>query len=88
MAKKIKDKYDLLTLAIKGQLIGNDIHFEDAVKEVSDYYIDYATGELHVEFVSGGGTSLDLRQKYVVSIPDTYTSVQSKKKVKKAKKKK
>ena len=80
MGKIVKDKYDLLTLATKGVLIGSDIHFEDGSLEIEDYYLDYATGEIHIEFTDGSGQCLDLKEKHVVSVPDTYRSVQSKKK--------
>lgn len=85
MAKVIKGKFDLLTLAIKGQLIGTDIHFDEGVFEVADYYIDYATNEIHVQFTDGSGESLDLKQKHVVSINDAYVTIQNKGKVKRPK---
>lgn len=88
MAKVIKGKFDLFTLAIKGQLIGTDIHFDEGTFEVSDWYIDYATNEIHVEFTNGTGESLDLKQKHVVSIDQNYVPVQNKGKFKRAKRKK
>jgi len=88
MAKVVKGKFDLLTLAIKGQLIGTDIHFEEGIFEVADWYIDFATNEMHVEFTDGSGESLDLKQKHVVSIDQSYVPVQNKGKLKRAKRKK
>jgi len=89
MAKIIKEKYDLLTLATKQVLIGSNIHFEDGVSlDIVDYYIDYRTSEIHVEYAGGSGDNLDLNEKYVVSVPSTYKTVKPKKKVKKAKKNK
>ena len=86
MAKVIKDKYDLFTLAIKGSLIGTEIVFDDDTSsEIEDFFIDLTTMELHCDFVGGGGDNFNLRRKYTVKISDTYKSVSSKKKKKKAK---
>lgn len=89
MAKITKEKYDLPTLAIKGKLVGSNIHFEEGVSpDIVDWYIDSATQEIHLQYSDGTGDSLDVRQKYVVDVEDTYQSVKSKKKAKKPKRRK
>ena len=81
MAKVTKEKYDLPTLAMKQKLVGANIHFDDSVSpDIADWYLDSATQEMHLEFIDGTGVSLDVKQKYVVDIENTYTSVKSKKK--------
>lgn len=87
MAKVRREKFDLLTLAIKGQLIGSDIVFEDDSKlEVADFYIDYNTSEIHIDFVGGVGDSFSLKRRYVVEVEETVKVVKNKKKKKRAKK--
>jgi hypothetical protein len=88
MAKTQRDKFDLFTLAIKQQLIGTELVMEDdTVLEVKDFYMDYATAEIHIDFVGGAEASFNLHEKFIVNIEDTYKSVSSKKKNKKNKKK-
>jgi hypothetical protein len=87
MAKVRREKFDLFTLAIKGQLIGSDIVFEDDSKlEVEDFYIDYNTSEIHIDFVGGTGDSFSLKRRYVVDVDENIKVVNNKKKQKKAKK--
>jgi len=90
MAKTRRDKYDLLTLAIKQQLIGCDIIFEDedgneVVRTVKDFHISLNTNELHASFENGDGDVLNLKRRYVVEIDSTYKSVKAKKKKNRAK---
>ena len=86
MPKVERDKYDLLTLAIKQQLIGCEIIFSDNTSaEVQDYYIDAATNEIHIDFTDGTDESLSLKRKYVVNIDSGYNTVTSKKKKRKPK---
>ena len=89
MAKNIKSKFDLFTLYCKGQLIGTEIQLEDdSFVEVVDWYADYKTNEIHLEFANGEeGDSFDLGDKFIVRISDTYKSVQSQKKKRNQKKK-
>ena len=90
MAEVIKEKYDLQTLCWKQVFVGCKIHFEDGdILTVKDYSYDSVTKELHVEWEeTTEGVSLSILQKYVVTIPDTYSSVRHKKRGKKAKQKK
>lgn len=86
MAKTRRDKFDLFTLAIKQQLIGTGIVLsDDTVLEVKDFYCDYTTHEIHIDFVGGENSSFNLNDKFVVEIEDSYKSVKSKKKRKKQK---
>jgi len=86
MAKTQRDKFDLLTLAIKHQLIGTDIIVRDIVDdvevdvalEVKDWYIDYATSQIHIDFTDGSDDMFDLNQKYFVNIEVTYKSIPQK----------
>ena len=88
MAKTRRDKFDLFTLAIKQQLIGVGMVIEDEnVYYVKDYYCDYATSEIHIDFDDNTTGSFNLNEKFVVEIEDTYKSVPSKKKTKKQKRK-
>ena len=59
MAKITKEKYDLPTLAIKGKLIGSNVHFEEGVSpDIVDWYIDSATQEIHLQYSDGTGDSI------------------------------
>lgn len=85
MAKTRRDKYDLLTLATKGVLIGTDIVFEDengdeVIKEVADYYFSLPTMEIHLKFTDGEGDVLNLKRTYVVEIDSGYNTVYKKRK--------
>lgn len=83
MAKIERDKFDIFTLIVKQQFIGVDmIMDDDEILTVSDFYCDYATDEVHVEFTDGSSSSFNLKDKFVVRIEDTYNKVTSKKKVK------
>lgn len=86
MAKTIRDKFDIFTLIVKQQFIGVEIIMDDDEElTVSDFYCDYATDEVHIEFTDGSSSSFNLRDKFVVKIEDTYKSIPSKKKRKKRK---
>ena len=66
-----------------------EIQMEDGSwEQVKDFYCDYATDEIHLEFVSGAETSFNLKLKYIVRIEDKYKKVPSKKKIKRQKGKK
>ena len=83
MAKTQRDKFDLLTLAVKQQLIGVEIMMDDdSFLEVEDFYFDLPTKEIHIDFTDGTGDSFDLNQKYIVKIDESYKSIKSKKKKK------
>jgi len=80
MAKTRRDKYDLLTLATKGALIGCDIVFVDdndveELKEVADYRFNYGSGEITLVYSDGEGDTLSLKRTYVVEIDNSYQNV-------------
>lgn len=86
MAKTIRDKFDLTTLAMKQKLIGAEIIMDDDTSlEVADYYMDMATKEIHIDFVNGEEASFSLMDKFHVKIDSSYKSVSSKKKTKRQK---
>ena len=86
MAKTERDKFDLFTLCCKGELIGTEIQMDDDTwEEVSNWYADWKTGEIHLDFVSGAEGSYNLGDKFIVKVEDTYVSIPSKKKTKKHK---
>jgi len=86
MAKIIRDKFDIFTLIVKQQFIGVEIVMDnDEELMVKDFYCDYATDEVHVEFTNGESSSFNLRDKFVIKIEDTYKKVTSKKKNKRRK---
>lgn len=86
MGKTIRDKFDIFTLIVKQQFIGIEIIMVDNEElTVSDFYCDYATDEVHVEFTDGSSGSFNLKDKFVVKVDDTYNKVTSKKKVKERK---
>jgi hypothetical protein len=87
MAKTLRKKFDLITLAIKQKLIGCEIVMNDDTSlEISDFYIDYPTSEIHVEFTDGTDSSFNLNEKFVVKLDHNYKNVKAKKKRKKKKK--
>ena len=76
MAKVIRDKWDIGTTAIKGQLIGNRIQLADnSWKTVEDWFIDFATGMIVVEFVEDAPedrpSEFTLKSKFIVEIDDS-----------------
>lgn len=99
MARTIRDKFDLFTLAtkvkpftVKGNiemwLIGTGIGIDDnSYPIVKNFFIDYNTSEIHIDFTDGTDSSFSLREKFWVDIDSRYLSVPSKKKNKKQKRK-
>ena len=84
----IRDKWDLFTMITKinpntgvNWIYNLEIQMEDGTwEEVTDYYCDYATSEIHLEFKSGTDGSFNLREKFVVRVDKDYKRVHSKKK--------
>ena len=92
MAKTRRYKYDLWTLCTKNLIIGSslvlenkDLENEEEILEILDWYGDYRTDEIHIDFVGGKEGSFNLRDKYIVEIEDSYKSISSKKKGRKKK---
>jgi hypothetical protein len=81
MAKTLRKRFDLFTLAVKQKLVGTEILMANGDSlEVFDFYCDYATNEIHIEFTDGSAGSFNLIDKFQVKIDETYTSVSPKKK--------
>lgn len=73
----ILDNADLLTLAIKGDLIGSSIHLEDgSIQEVLDFEIAMATDQICIKTASGN-MFLMLREKFTVTTVNTIARVNS-----------
>jgi len=88
MAKIERNNFDLPTLAIKGKLIGTELALEDGTfLEISDWYIDWATFEMHIDFIDNTGGVYNMREKHTVLIEDVYKKVSKKDRKKKAKRK-
>jgi hypothetical protein len=86
MPKTQRDKFDLFTLCCKGKIIGTEIQMDDdSWEEVQDWYADFKTGEIHIEFVSGEEGSFNLGDKFIVKIDNSYNKISSKKKKKRHK---
>jgi len=101
MARTRRHNYDLATLAAKivpngnggykNAIIGTLIIFEDSdgnevKKEVLDWHFSLGTREIHLIFTDGDSDVCVLTRRYIVEIEDTYESVKSKKKRRRAKK--
>ena len=63
------DKFDIVDLAIKHKLKGSYINVNGEFKKVKDYYLDFATQEVHILFYKEKElTTFNFRQKHIVRI--------------------
>ena len=80
----IRDKWDIGTTAIKGNLIGSQIQLDDdSWHEIKDWYIDFATGMINLIFTDDEeddpASSFRLQDKFIVKIPDIIKPIKKKK---------
>jgi len=67
---------DLLTLAIKGLIIGTSIHMDDGtVLEVLDWELSMATDQICVKFTDGSQAFLMIKEKFKVDTPASLVRV-------------
>jgi len=86
MAIVIRDKWDIGTTAIKGQLVGAQIQLADGswktVASDDDWYIDFATQMINIHFAEDVGlpaSSFRISDKFIVKLDDSITPIKEKK---------
>jgi len=83
MAKVIRDKWDIVTTAIKHQLIGAEIQLDDGSwKTIKDYYLDFATDSINIVFeedsVGEPASTFSIKDKFVIKLPETIIPIKIK----------
>lgn len=78
-----RDKWDIGTTAIKGELIGCQIQLaDDSWKTVEDWYIDHATGMINIVFIGDTeetpASAFRLQDKFIIKIDNTIKPIKKK----------
>lgn len=60
---------DIVTLAIKGKLIGSTFHFDDGTtKEIFDWELNMAIEQIALEFTDGKVNFFPFRDRFVIDV--------------------